>query len=79
MFGEEIMNEWIKQIIGLDKTQENLYIFFNMLVEKFFFLASSENSVMLNTEFIMRQIKNKQDQKWNPVFIYYPISLFQWQ
>lgn len=34
-----------------------------MLVEKFFFLASSENSVMLNTEFIMRQIKNKQDQK----------------
>lgn len=73
------MNEWIKQIIGLDKTQENLYIFFNMLVEKFFFLASSENSVMLNTEFIMRQIKNKQDQKWNPVFIYYPISLFQWQ
>lgn len=29
-----------------------------MLVEKFFFLASSEN-----TEFIMRQIKNKQDQK----------------
>lgn len=50
--------------------QENLYIFFNMLVEKFFILASSENSVMLNTEFIITQIKNKQDIKNEIQFLY---------
>lgn len=41
-----------------------------MLVEKFFFLASSENSVMLNTEFIITQIKNKQDIKNEIQFLY---------